>query len=242
VLDGQATAAELDELERRYGAFMAATAEATDVAGNPAALASATRQRTERVFGGNLAPDDPVGRAAMLAWLALGRFGALAEGSDTVATSRAWYDELRLPAPLAAGLREAGLDEGTAWAVADLVRVLLALPRPSGLRGPARTADSRLIDQWLAREPVRTAIGLNTWQGVEYIDRDAFERMLGWAVRLDAIDAGASRGAEPDLVARLSTAAAAADYRVDRLRAALAPASARPARPRPRPTGRTGSA
>ena len=152
--------------------------------------------------------------------------GELAPGSDVAATSRAWYDELRLPGALAAGLHDAGLDEADGWAVADLVRVLLSLPRPSGLRGPARTADARLLDEWLARDQVRAAIGLNTWQGVEYLDRDRFETMLRWAVRLDAVDAlpdAARRRAGPDLVSRLGTAAATAEYRVDRLLAILAP-------------------
>ena len=151
--------------------------------------ATATRARIERVFGRrrrhpsiewNGRPSWPGSR-----WVGLGE---LAPGADVAATSRAWYDELRLAGALASGLREAGLDEGEAWAVADLVRVLLALPRPSGLRGPARTSDARLLDQWLARDVVRTAIGLNTWQGVEYVDRDAFEAMLRWAARLDAIE------------------------------------------------------
>ena len=235
VLDGDATRAQLDELEGRYRAFLAATAEATEVTGDLEALALATRQRTESVFAGPLAPDDPVGRAALLAWLALARFGELAQGSDPAATSRAWYDELRLPAPLAAGLREAGLDEGAAWAVADLVRVLLHLTRPAALKGPARTADSRLLDRWLARDTVRTAIGLNTWQGVEYVDRDAFATMLQWAVRLDAIEAVGSAKTRSDLAGRLSTAAAAAGYRVDRLRAALAPVPPRPKKPRSHP-------
>jgi len=240
VLDGRATPQELDELEARYAAFLAATAEATGVAGDPVALASATRDRIARVFGVAADVADPAGRAALLAWLALGRIGEVALGSEVAATSRAWYDELRLPGTLAAGLREAGLDEGAAWAVADLVRVLLTLPRPSGLRGPARTSDARLIDQWLERDVVRTAIGLNTWQGVEYVDRDAFEGMLRWAVRLDAIDGSAP--AKDDLVARLSTAAEAADYRVDRLRAALAAPAARTAKasrtPSTQPRGR----
>jgi len=46
---------------------------------------------------------------------------------------------------------------------------------------------------WLAVEAVRVAIGLNTWEGVEYIDRDQVEDLLGWAVRLDAIDAETPR-------------------------------------------------
>jgi hypothetical protein len=234
VLDGSATSVQLAELEARYAAFLAATAEATGVDADPTALATAARQRVERVFGGSAAIGDPIGQAALLGWLALGRFGQLAKGSDVAATSRAWYDELRLPAPLAAGLREAGLEEGQAWAVADLVRVLLTLPRPSGLRGPARTADGRLIDQWLARDVVRTAIGLNTWQGVEYIDRDAFESMLGWAIRLDAIDGEGSTEALRSLASRMSAAAEAAGYRVDRLRAAFAPVPAQTTKPRAR--------
>ncbi len=255
LLDGVGTGAQLDELEHRHAAFLAAIAAATDVRGDPTVLATSTRARTARVFAdasaGASAAEDRKDRAALLTWLALSRIGELAPGADVGATSLAWYDELRLPGALAAGLRQAGLEEGEAWAVADLVRVLLALPRPSTLRGPARTRDGRLLDQWLGRDVVRTAIGLNTWQGVEYVDRDAFETMLRWAVRLDAIDArkpgpagpprAEPRRASPggtvrlDLVSRFSSAAEAAGYRVDRLRAALAPVTLREPAARSKP-------
>ena len=177
--------------------------------------------RTEPALSGTGAPDDRVDRAALLGWLTLSRTGALAPGADVVATSRAWFDELRLAGPLAAGLREAGLDEGAAWAVADRVRVLLALPRPSEITGPAATADARLLERWLANDVVRTAIGVNTWEGVEWLDRDRFATMLGWAVRLDAIEGVAPRRG-PGLVERMTTAADAAGYDVARLRSALA--------------------
>jgi glycosidase len=254
VLAGSATPTQLDELERRYATFLVATAEATGTSGDAASLAARARARTERAFAAVALPAAASDRAALLAWLALGRFGELAPAADVAATSRAWYDELRLPGVLAAGLREVGLDEGEAWATADLVRVLLALPRPSALRGAARTVDAKLLDQWLARDVVRTAIGVNAWQGVEYLDRDAFAGMLDWAMRLDAIDAEAatptepaasvanvkpsSRTRGPDVVGRLTTAAEAAGYRIDRLRAALAPPSSPPRRrpPGSRPT------
>jgi len=232
VLDGKADGPQLDELERRYATFLAALAEATGVTGDAALLATATRSRMARAFVDATAAgiDGQKDRAALLAWLALARTGELAAGADVAATSRAWYDELRLPGALAAGLREAGLDEAEAWATADLVRVLLALPRPSGLHGPARTADGRLLEQWLTRDIVRTAIGLNTWQGVEYLDRDSFGAMLRWAVRLDAIDAGAAgqkRADRRDLVGDLTAAADSAGYRVESLRSALAPVRAK---------------
>ncbi len=232
VVDGTATPAQLDDLEGRFTAFLAAVADATGVTGDPATIAAGARERVGIAFGDPASLDDldRRDRAALLTWLAFARMGALAPGPDVAATSRAWYDELRLPGAVAAGLRDVGYDEADAWAVADLVRVLLALPRPSSLRGPARTADARLVDAWLARDLVRTAIGLNTWQGVEYLDRDRFEAMLRWVVRLDALDppsvaAVAPRSrTTPDLVVRLGAAAADSDFRVDRLLVTLTPA------------------
>ena len=159
---------------------------------------------------------------------------------------------------VAAGLRDAGLDESEAWTAADLARVLLTLPRPSTLRGPVRTADARLFDQWLARDVIRTALGVNSWEGVEYVDRDGLLAMAHWAVRLDAIEATRVAGQpappgqgapSPDddraagLADRLSAAAEAGGYRVDKLRAALSPPKApsgRRRRPNPGPIGKVG--
>jgi glycosidase len=260
LVDGAATDVEFAELASRVITFLRALADATGVSGDIEALAGSIRGRTELAFA---EPSEPAGRpdrAALLGWLLLARTGELAPSADVPATSRAWYDELRLASALATGLRDAGLDEAEAWNAVELVRVLMALPRPSSLRGPARSADARLLDQWLGRDLIRTAIGANTWQGVEYIDRDAFRTMLEWASRLDAIEAAvtaapndpgdvpggapatATRPATPDLVGRLSTAAEAAGYRIDQLRASLAPIPTAnvPRKPGPRPATRPG--
>ena len=109
------------------------------------------------------------------------RSARLPTGADPAATSRAWYDELRLAPVVAVGLRERGLDEAQAWSVADLVRVLLDLPRPGTLRGAAKTLDARLLEAWLARDDLRAAIGVNTWEGTDWLDRDRFAAMLRWA-------------------------------------------------------------
>jgi hypothetical protein len=238
-MEGRTSRAPLAELERRLGAFFDAVCGATGVDGDARELAKGTRERIEGVFGGPLAPDDHLGNAALLGWLIVGRSGSLAAGADVRATSRAWYEELRLAPAMAAGLRDTGLDEGEAWAAAELIRVLLALPRPSGLRGAARTADARLLDQWLASDVVRTAIGVNSWDGVDYLDRDAFEAMLRWAARLDAIDAD-QPAPDESLVRRLSPLAEEAGYRIDRLKALVTAVAAprrvgAPAGPRKQP-------
>jgi glycosidase len=275
VMDGVATRAELDELERRFSAFLDAIAEATGVDGDAARIAAEARERAERAFvgmavsaadarfaarsaaavAGRAAADlelaeiagrerthglDRRDRAALLAWVALSRSGALAPGADVAATSLAWYDELRLPRALVAGLHDTGFGEGEAWAVTDQVRVLLALPRPSTLRRPLRTASERLLDAWLGTETIRVAIGVNTWEGVEYVDGYRFKELLAWAVRLDAIDAegAAAIASSARVAARLADAAEAAGYRIDRLRELLG--SPGPAtKPKPRAARRT---
>ena len=147
--------------------------------------------------------------------------GELAPGADVAATSRAWYDELRLPGAFATGLHEAAFDEATAWSVADLVRVLLSLARPSSLGGLAADADARLLEAWLGDPSVRAVIGVNTWEGVEYLDRDRFGDLLRWASRLEAIEAGTDPAAEAAFVARLNAGAEASGFRVDVLRSAV---------------------
>ena len=262
ILDGTAGAGQLDEVERRFAEFLGAVATATGVTGDPVELAAAIRARAAeampalraadaseaaRAGGGAAERAQPAvdsreaapprlgrrERAAMLGWIAFGAMGGLAPGSDMAATSRAWYDELRLPAPFATGLRDAGLDEAEAWSAADLVRVLLWLARPSGLGGPAATADARMLEAWLAQPQLRAAIGVNRWEGVEYLDRDRFGDLLRWASRLEAIEAGGDPIVEAPFVARLASAAEVAGYRVDALRESLGGTA--PAKPRPDP-------
>ena len=108
------------------------------------------------------------------------------------------------------------------------IDVLLALPRPGTIRGRGRSADLRLLEAWLARDPIRAAMGVNTWEGTEWLDRDRFVTLLRRATRLDAIES--RRDPDQRFVSRLGRAAEAAGYRVDDLLATLSRPS--PARPR----------
>jgi glycosidase len=228
VLDGRATDEDLDVLEDRLSAFLRAVAVATGVSGDPVTTAARIRDEASSAYADGARELSREDRAGLLGWLVLSRIGELAPGADVGATSLAWYDELRLAQVVAAGFRSAGLEEAASWAVVDLVRVLLALPRPSSIRGRGRTADLRLIETWLTRDPIRAAMGVNTWEGTEWLDRDRFVDLLRWAARLDAIDSG--RDPDERLVQRLGAAAEATGYRIDALLGALS----RPATPRTR--------
>ena len=69
VLDGVATSAQLDELERRVVAFLSAVAEATGVDGDPAAIAKRIRARAQRAFVGMAVSAEDAGFAAAAALL-----------------------------------------------------------------------------------------------------------------------------------------------------------------------------
>ncbi|MGK2851962.1 MAG: alpha-amylase family glycosyl hydrolase, partial [Candidatus Limnocylindrales bacterium] len=239
VLDGTATAADLAALDARLAAFLAAVAAATNVPGEAAPLASAIRERTMAGFAAQGAGLDRADRAVLLGWLALSPMGSLAPGADVAATSAAWFDELRLAPLIASGFRGAGLDEGAAWTASDRIRVLLSLPRPSTIRARGAVRDTRLMERWLARDVVRVAMGVNTWEGVEYLDRDRVVGLLDWAVRLDAIDAGDGAAADTATVKRLAAAIEAAGYRVDRL-VGSGPSASTSAKGKPRTATRGG--
>jgi hypothetical protein len=229
VLDGTATEADLDVLEDRLAGLLRAIGAATGVSGDAITTAARIREEAAAAYEDAARGLSRAERAGLLGWLVLSRIGELAPGADVPATSLAWYDELRLAPVVAAGFRSADLDEAASWAVADLIRVLLALPRPSTIRARGRGADLRLIEAWLTREPVRAAMGVNTWEGTEWLDRDRFVNLLRWATRLDSIDPG--RAPDERLVERLAAAAEGAGYRVDGLLAALAQPSRRRAQP-----------
>ena len=201
-----------------------ALAETTGTAGDRRRWWSSSRSEPRRPTRRSRRSRTPRRRPRCALWTLLSSLGSLPNGADPAATSRAWYDELRLAPVVAAGLRERGLDEAEAWSVADLVRVLLDLPRPGTLRGTAKTLDARLLEAWLARDDLRAAIGVNTWEGTDWLDRDRFAAMLRWSARLDAVEAGKAPPTRlPPYVKRLTEAAATAGYRVDALRELLAP-------------------
>jgi hypothetical protein len=238
VLDGTAADDDLDRLEAAFAAFLTAVAAATGVTGDPTTLARTIRDRAVAGFRRVAASSPPLeraDRAAVLGWLALAPMGALADGPDVPTTSAAWFDELRLGPVLAGGFRRAGLDEADAWAAAERVRVLLRLPRPSSVTGRGTAArDMRLLERWFASEPVRAALGVNTWQGSEFVDRDRFADLLAWATRLDAIEF--DQAPDDAFVARGRAAAETAGYVVAKLRGAKPAAGPRAMRPR-RPEG-----
>ncbi len=210
-----------------------AVAEATSVDGDREAVTSAVFERMRAIGssagrGARGRHHSPVAaaladawhRGVLVGWSLVAPLGRLAPG-DPIATSRAWFDELRLEQPLITGLRACGIDEGEAWSASGRVRMLLDLPRPSTVGGRTkREIGRRLVSAWLDRPETRAALGVNRWDDADWYSRDRWREMLDWALLLDELSASTPADATRarDVVVALAAAGEGSGYRLDRLR------------------------
>ena len=139
------------------------------------------------------------------------------------------FDELQLGPVIAGVFRDLGLDDGAAWRVVALIRMLRQLPLPSSVsRLPAADRAPALVRALVADESVRPYIRVNVWEGVSWFNRESFGQVLWWMLALDALEAAATPklpktrlaarfAAAKHLTAVLARAAETAKYQLDKL-------------------------
>jgi hypothetical protein len=170
-------------------------------------------------------------------WVALiGRLvstsiSAVAEPADADG-SGATMEELQLGSILAGVFGDLGLDDGAAWRLVAVIRMLGHLPLPSSVAGLAAAERAPAIVRALvADESVRPYIRVNVWEGVSWFNRESFGNVLWWMLALDAVEAMAMEHGTPARVAQrlkatdrvtttLARAAKDCGYQLDKLEAA----------------------
>jgi hypothetical protein len=215
-----------DDLEALADRFAARLRAAID-----AALAYPVPEETEeaaRAFvAAALAPDTATW-GALLGVLAADAIGGVLEPDPAARRSCAWFDGARLGRVFADAYRWRGLDEGSAWWTVETVRHLLARPGQAALAAPPAERPGRLVRAWFADEDLARWLGVNRYEGIAYLNREAFEAALRWLVVLVAVggpEAVGEPAASPAdllgvahaLAVRLAADAAAAGYEVGRL-------------------------
>jgi hypothetical protein len=145
-------------------------------------------------------------------------------------------EELLLGPVLANVFCDRGLDEGAAWRLVALLRMLRRLPLPSLVaKVPAADRAAALVRALLVDEAVRPYMRVNEWEGVSWFNRESYEQVLWWMVALDALAVVAEPGrtaaqiaariaAAERLTAALARAGETAGYQLDKLEAAAAKA------------------
>jgi glycosidase len=241
------SSAEIPELAgaavERVTTALRAAIEVTGSSADAEAIGAAFRARLESALA---LPDTKdrelcAGLVDPWAWVAL--FGRLiseslmavvAEDGTSSGSVAGAFDALGLAPVLVGVFRDLGLDEGAAWRLVGLIRVLRTLPLPSTLAvRTVRDRPAAMVRALLAREEVRAYMGVNVWEDVTWFNRESFGHILWWIVTLEALRAAAGKRAAASraladarsLTGALTAAAAKSGYALDKLEAA---AEARP--------------
>jgi hypothetical protein len=139
------------------------------------------------------------------------------------------FEELQLGPVIAGVFRDLGLDDGAAWRLVALIRMLRQMPLPGAVAAlPAAERAPALVRALVADEAVRPYIRVNVWEGVSWFNRESFGQVLWWMAALDALAAAAepklskarmtARLAEAErLTAVLARAGETAKYQLDKL-------------------------
>ena len=188
-------------------------------------------RRWRCVLGDGAGRDDDrrplAGGGASRVGAARDRSGRCRRARASGATSRAWFEELRLAPAVADALRGRGLDEAAAWGPPSVCGCCWTC---RCRRRSAASADGlplRLVDVWLADPVVRSFLRINRWDDADWFHRESWLELLAWTDRLERVltppEARVRRPVERSvLVRRLAEAGEASGYRVDGLREALA--------------------
>jgi hypothetical protein len=160
---------------------------------------------------------DDVDWGTAVGWLFAHALGRVADEQDAAGQSRAWLDEWLLGASIGRALQDLGADEGRA---ARGVAVVKIATEHQNWLGNATTLPQKTLTIMLGDEDVRRYIGVNRYQGVLYFSKERFEELLWWlmlAATVKTSDGGEQLAQGREVLARLTQAAAASGYQLEKL-------------------------
>jgi hypothetical protein len=166
--------------------------------------------------------------AAIVAWSAMVAIGDYADPTDAECSASRILDQQRLREPIAHSLEPFGVEGDERWRAAARIRALLAhKPWAPG----DDTKNARAPFSWLQDPDMAWLIGVHSYEGVRYFDKEPYEQLLWWMalpalLRIAAapkLDPAALELLEEQIEAR-TKAAADASYEVDGLFAPPTPA------------------
>ena len=229
----------LDDAQRHVARALRALVEVTGAAGDVENAAAGFRTGMDAALRLPGLGNEKLNRGLLDDWIWVALIGrlvstsisAVAEPADADG-SGATMEELQLGSILAGVFGDLGLDDGAAWRLVAVIRMLGHLPLPSSVAGLAAAERAPAIVRALvADESVRPYIRVNVWEGVSWFNRESFGNVLWWMLALDAVEAMAMEHGTPARVAQrlkatdrvtttLARAAKDCGYQLDKLEAA----------------------
>jgi hypothetical protein len=171
-------------------------------------------------------------RGALLAWLLIAPLGKIQDKGAAGAAGREWLRAFRWDRVLHETLRNLGGEPSRSHEAVNLVETLIgygAMYRAAALGGEAGGA---LLGAWVSDDLTRRLLQVNEFEGAWWIGKEPWEALLAGLAAAAELESAAepalaSREREKQihacrrLAAKMTEAARAAGYRIDRLTAGL---------------------
>jgi hypothetical protein len=138
--------------------------------------------------------------AMLVAWAALEAFGKMHDPAASDRSSDLLFERLKLRDAIAVALERHGFQDEARWRGAALIRASFAhaawAPSTEGTPGQVRLT-------WLHDAEVAWLIGVHEHEGVRYLVREPFERLLWWMSLRALLDLAAGDKVDPHKVTAL---------------------------------------
>ncbi|MCH9647068.1 MAG: alpha-amylase [Deltaproteobacteria bacterium] len=185
---------------------------------------AAEGEASDRELAGGKKAEGLSRRGGLLIWVCLRNLGSLKSSARSVHRSRALFDAWGLNPVVERSLRRLGLTAPQAARAGAAVRLFMG-QRQEWWKGLGERPMEALVAAWIRDPEVRRFLDVNTFEGVQWFHREAFEELLWWTGA--AAWVAGTRGSLTlgwKVVAALDGAAELASYRVDRLLEAVSKA------------------
>jgi len=163
--------------------------------------------------------------ASLFSWILVRHIGRAAAPERRNGAVGRRFDEWLFGRIIERQARELGLDAGEAAKAVSVVRLLLSV-EGWWVAGDDHTVDlAPVLSEMVARDPGRSLLGVNSWDGVLWFRREALDELVMWlrlAALLETWDDPDSMDPAEEALTRLAEAGRTSGYRVEALLESLA--------------------
>jgi hypothetical protein len=142
--------------------------------------------------------------------------------------SQSWFDEWLLGRILASSMIDLGLNESNTWDRINLIRILIRHQSWHLDKSPKSKRAYRILKNSLKDEFVRGFLQINRSQGILWFNKEAFEDLLAWMLRIAVVDEMANPEMNEDeirqrianhykVIRKLHKAESNSDYQLEKL-------------------------
>jgi hypothetical protein len=166
--------------------------------------------------------------SVLIGWAFTNNLGRVMGDEDAEERSQSWIDEWLLGRILASSMIDLGLSESEAWNSVGLIKLLIGLQDWHQIKASKRKRAYRTLEKLLEDEYVQGFLQVNRYQGVLWFNKEAFEQLLAWMMRIAAINELANLDFDTEevheqiasqyqVIRKLKKAEVNSDYQVEKL-------------------------